>query len=206
MQLLEKVSTLEKVKTFVLKRATRLLPERSEHEEPRSEQFARLLIGFLLVLGMLCLVVVLVVLTKLLIWLSAELAPWTGYITYVCWAVVIVILTPLTFIRRTKASARLGLLFAACLFGAILLLGSIDLLYSTWGVFAVFVGLCLFGVGVVPLAFLKALITTDWSSLFGLLVLLASAAGVAFAARRMESKHLATSDVRNEIVNQSELG
>jgi len=196
----------QQVKTFVLRRAKRLLPERSEHDEPWSEQLARMMIWALLGVAGLLAVVLLFVLAKILILLSAELAPWLGYVAYFCWALVILILTPLAFLRRTKAYARLGLLIVACTFGAILWLGSIELLYVAWGASAVFIGLCLLGIGVVPLAFLAALFTADWSGLFVLLVLLASAAGIAFAARRMESRPEAPRDIAREIANQSELG
>src|ERR1700691_4626252 len=162
----------EPLKVFALRRVKRLLPERSEHDEPWSEQLARLLIWALLSLAGLCVVVLLVVLSKILAWVSVELAPWLGYVTYLCWTMIIVILIPLAFFRRTRAFARFGLLIAASLFGGLLWLGAIDLLYGTWGVFAVFIGLCLAGIGVVPLAFLAALFTFDWTSLFGLLVLL----------------------------------
>jgi hypothetical protein len=151
-------------------------------------------------------VVLLVVLAKILSWVSVVLAPWLGYVTYLCWAMVIIILTPLAFFRLTKAFARFGLLVAASLFGGLLWLGSIDLLYGAWGVFAVFIGLCLGGIGVVPLAFLAALLTFDWGSIFGLLVLFASAAGTVFAARRMERKPAAAPSASTTIANQPELG
>jgi hypothetical protein len=192
----------QKLKTFVVLRSKRLMPERSDHDEPWSEQLGRILMwAFLLVAGIAA-VILLVVLANILVWLSAELAPYLGYAIYLGWAVVIVILTPLAFIRRTKAVARIGLLITAWLFCAILCLGSIDLLYTAWGVIAVFIGLCLFGIGVVPLAFLAALLTSDGSGLFVLLVLAASAAGMAFAVRRMEHRPAVTT----EIANQSELG
>jgi len=194
------------LKTFVLRRAKRLLPERSEHDEPLSERLSRLMIWALLGIAGLFAVVLLFVLAKILVWISGELAPWLGYVAYLCWAVVILFLTPLAFLRRTKGYARLGLLIVACTFGAILWLGSIELLYSAWGASAVFIGLCLVGVGVVPLAFLAALLTADWSGLFVLLVLLASAAGIAFAVRRMESRPTSPKDIVREIANQSELG
>jgi len=194
------------LKTYVLKRMKRLLPERSEHDEPLSEQFARLLIWALLGVAGLFAVALLVVLAKILVWLSVELMPWFGYATYLCWAVVIVILTPLAFMQRTKAYARLGLLIMTGLLGAILWLGSIELLSVTWGVSSVFVGLCLFGIGVVPLAFLAALFSFNWSGLFVLLVLLASAAGIAFAVRRMGPKPASVRATVTEIANKSELG
>jgi hypothetical protein len=196
----------QKLKTYVLKRTKRLLPERSEHDEPWSEQFTRLLIWALLGVAGLFAVVLLVVLAKILAWLSIELVPWFGYATYLCWTVVIVILTPLAFMRHTKAYARLGLLIMTGLFGLILWLGSIELLSVTWGVSTVFVGLCFLGIGVVPLAFLAALFSFNWSGLFVLLVLLASTAGMAFAVRRMERKLAAVRTTVTEIANQSELG
>jgi hypothetical protein len=196
----------QQVKTFIMRRAKRLLPERSEHDEPLSEQLARMMIWTLLGVAGLFAVVLLFVISKILILLSAELAPWLGYVAYFCWAVVILILTPLAFFRRTKAYARLGLLIVACTFGVILWLGSIELLYVAWGASAVFTGLCLLGIGVVPLAFLAALFTSDWSGLLVVLVLLASAAGIAFAVRRMESRLAGPRDIVREIANQSELG
>jgi hypothetical protein len=196
----------QQIKTFVLRRAKRLLPEQSEHEEPLSEKLARLMIWALLGIAGLFAVLLLVVLAKFLVWISAELAPWFGYITYLCWAIVITILTPLAFIRRAKSYARLGLMIAAGVFGTILWLGSIEVLYVAWGTSAVFVGLCLLGVGVVPLAFLAAVFTFDGSGLLVLLVLLASAAGIAFAFRRMEYKSAAEQASVAEISNQTELG
>jgi hypothetical protein len=193
---------VRKLAAFAAQRSKRLIPERSDHAEPWSEQLGRILMWAFFVVAGIVAVILLLILANVLVWLSAALAPYLGYVIYLSWAVVIVILTPLAFVRRTKAYARIGLLIAAWLFCAILLLGSIDLLYTVWGVIAVFIGLCLFGIGVVPLAFLAALLTSDGSGLLVLLVLLASAAGMAFAVRRMEHRPAVTT----EIANQSELG
>lgn len=197
---------VENLKTYVRKSTKSLFPEQSEHDESWSDVFSRLLIWGLFGLAGLCAMVLLVILAEILVWLSAELAPWLGYVIYLCWAVVIVILTPLAFVQRTKAFARIGLMIAASLFGGVLWLGSIEMLYAAWGFLAVFLGLCLLGVGVVPLAFLAALFTSDWSGLLVLPVLLVSAAGMAFVVRRMESKRIPSRTNAAEIANQSELG
>jgi hypothetical protein len=56
-------------------------------------------------------------------------------------------------------------MLASYAFGAILWLWGMAYTYSVWGLFAVIVGLVLFGGGVVPVAMFAALVHGDWGNL-----------------------------------------
>ena len=63
-------------------------------------------------------------------------------------------------------------MFSSYFFGALLWLWAIAVVYFTWGMFAVFVGLMLAGVGVAPMAALVFIVNGEWGELLTIIILL----------------------------------
>ena len=82
----------------------------------------------------------------------------------VLFPVCILVLLPLSIPLKTRGWAATGLLWSSLAFGAMLWLYSIIYVYAVWGIIGVLVGLALFGLGIVPVAVLAAVIHSEWSS------------------------------------------
>ncbi len=65
--------------------------------------------------------------------------------------------------RRARSFAAFGLLLISCLLGLSLWLWSLVLADELAGAFWTVMGLCLAGVGIVPVAFIAALLQTEWA-------------------------------------------
>jgi hypothetical protein len=99
---------------------------------------------------------------------------WTPTAFAISFFVTILLLVPMALIPPTRGYAAVGFSGVSYVFGAILWLAAMAFTYITWGLFAVIVGLMLFGVGVVPVGMLAALIQGEWSTLgtFGAMLVL----------------------------------
>jgi hypothetical protein len=69
----------------------------------------------------------------------------------------------LSVFRRARSFAAFGLLLISCLLGLSLWLWSLVLSDALAGEFWTIMGLCLAGVGIVPVAFIAALLRTEWA-------------------------------------------
>ncbi|HEU0046540.1 MAG TPA: hypothetical protein VFQ43_02895 [Nitrososphaera sp.] len=69
----------------------------------------------------------------------------------------------LSVFRRARSLAAFGLLIISCLLGLSLWLWSLVLADELAGAFWTIMGLCLAGVGIVPVAFFAALLRTQWA-------------------------------------------
>jgi hypothetical protein len=123
------------------------------------------------------------------VWLSEKLLPilWvaSGWAFLAC----LFILIPLAVFHPTQGFAGTGLYFASYIFGLSTWMTGLLLSYSLWGLTAVFVGLCIFGVGVVPVALLATLFKGLWSAFFGLILMLFYTFGSRFMAIYVLSKY-----------------
>jgi hypothetical protein len=106
------------------------------------------------------------------LWLSELLYPWLSLISAIAFFVCLFILLPLAIFRKTRAFSGLGLFIASYVFGATLWVWGFLLTYVLWGVVALFIGLFLAGIGVVPIAMLATLFNGEWSILGQLVLLL----------------------------------
>lgn len=100
---------------------------------------------------------------------AAELSVWAlewtpGVFAAVFWASLL-LLIPLALIPPARGLAALGFVVASYAFGLILWIWAMAFTYDVWGLVAVVIGLLFFGVGVVAVAFLAALIKGFWSLL-----------------------------------------
>ncbi len=105
------------------------------------------------------------------LWISTRVLPWLGTISGISFAITLIILLPLSAIRRTRAAAGVLIMFASLPLGVTLWIWSFILAYALWGIFGLIIGLAITGVGVIPIAILAALFSGIWGA-FGSLMLL----------------------------------
>ena len=98
-------------------------------------------------------------------WASTKLLP---VLTWIVFGLVVFILLPLAIPRATRGFSSVALFVASYVFGATLWMEGLLLTLGIWGLGAVFIGLFLAGVGVVPIAMLATLLKGMWSPLIEL--------------------------------------
>ncbi|MBI4619907.1 MAG: hypothetical protein HY739_07075 [Desulfobacterales bacterium] len=106
-------------------------------------------------------------------WLSAKVYPWLTIAFSITFGIALFILAPLGIFRRTRGFSGNGMVISSYIFGLTLWVWGFLLTYTLWGGLAVFIGLFLFGVGVVPIAMLATLFKGMWLTLCQLLFLTA---------------------------------
>ncbi|MFB6182227.1 MAG: hypothetical protein ABEJ24_05025 [Candidatus Magasanikbacteria bacterium] len=102
------------------------------------------------------------------VWLGSKIIPWLAKAGGILFLVQLFVFTPLAFFRKTKAWSGIAIFYSSYLYGATLWLLSAITAYSLWGAGALIIGLMIFGVGVLPVAFLASLIHGEWLFLGGL--------------------------------------
>lgn len=98
-------------------------------------------------------------------WASTKLLPWFSGLSVLSLAVVVLVLLPLAVPRVTRGFASAALFVASYVFGATLWMEGLLLTLALWGYGAVFIGLFMAGVGVVPIAMVATLLKGMWSPL-----------------------------------------
>ena len=116
------------------------------------------------------------------VWLSERLLPILSVVSGFAFLACLFVLVPLAVFHPTRGFAGVGLFIASYIFGASAWMTGLLLTYTLWGLGAVFVGLFLFGVGVVPLALLATLFKGLWSPFFALLLMVVATYGSRFMA------------------------
>lgn len=105
----------------------------------------------------------------------------------------ILILLPLSFIKKTRMFSLFAFYVSSYIFGIELWMLSLLITYFNWGWIWVFVGIFLFGVGVVPIAVLGSLFIGDLGTLFGLLFMVALTYGARayalYIANKIDKEH-----------------
>jgi len=104
-------------------------------------------------------------------WANTKLLPWFSILTCITFALVVFVILPLAIPKVTRGFSTVALLIASYIFGATLWMEGLLLTLLIWGAGAVFIGLFLAGVGVVPIAMLATLLKGMWGSLVELLLL-----------------------------------
>src|SRR5436305_5327435 len=102
------------------------------------------------------------------VWLGDKIYPALFMVSVITFLVCLFILIPMAVFHPTRGIAGLGLFISSYIFGLLLWVSSLLLTYTIWGGLAVFVGLFVFGVGVVPIALLATLIKGLWSAFWTL--------------------------------------
>ena len=123
-------------------------------------------------------------------WASTSLLPWFSVLTWITIPLVVFILLPLAIPRTTRGFSSVALFIASYVFGVTLWMEGLLLTLAVWGPCAVFIGLFLLGIGVVPIAMLATLLNGMWGPLIELVVLtimtFGSRAGALFLAQSLE--------------------
>lgn len=104
-------------------------------------------------------------------WASTVLLPWFSVLTWLAFGMVVLLILPLAIPQATRGFSSVALLIASYVFGATLWMQGLLLTLSIWGLGAVFIGLFLAGVGVVPIAMLATLFNGMWLALVELILL-----------------------------------
>jgi hypothetical protein len=104
------------------------------------------------------------------IWASGVIFPYVVAFNGLVLAFTIFVLLPNAVFSSTPRFAGYGLIVASSVSGFTAWLWCLLLSYSTFGLVPMFLGLFMFGVGVVPLAIFGMLINGMWSSLGELLL------------------------------------
>ncbi len=106
------------------------------------------------------------------VWLSVKVLPWLSIIMWLVFSLDILIILPLGIFKKTKVISAIGLLMSSFVYGITLWFWALLLTYLIWGVFAVFIGLFIFGIGVVPIAILATAINGQWAITGQIIILL----------------------------------
>lgn len=115
------------------------------------------------------------------VWVGEHILPWLEPFMWGVLVVNAVVGAPLALFARTRALAATIFILASWIYGLTLWFWALVLTYTLWGVVAVFIGLFLLGVGVVPVAMLATLIEGQVATTAELLLLTV----VTFGARRI---------------------
>ncbi len=115
-------------------------------------------------------------------WLGEKIYPWLVGISSIALIILVFILLPLAIFRKTRAFAGNGIMISSYVFGSTLWVYGLLLTYFLWGGIAVFIGLFMFGVGVVPIAMLATVFKGLWPTLGELVFLTILTFGTRFAA------------------------
>ncbi|MEW6325097.1 MAG: hypothetical protein AB1515_06885 [Nitrospirota bacterium] len=114
------------------------------------------------------------------IWLSATLYPWLVGISGTTLAITVFFLIPNAIFSPIPKIAGIGMVIASYVFGTTLWTMSLLLTYLLWGGWAVFIGLFIFGIGVVPMAMLAIALKGIWLGVGELALLLVLSLGLRF--------------------------
>jgi hypothetical protein len=106
------------------------------------------------------------------VWLGTKVLPWLSTIMWFVLALDILIILPLGIFKKTKGFSAIGLIVSSYVYGFTLWFWAFLLTYEIWGAVAVFIGLFIAGVGVVPIAILATAIKGEWAITGQILLLL----------------------------------
>lgn len=115
------------------------------------------------------------------LWASEYLLPLLAKIGWLVLAFNVVVMLPMSAIRKARSITGLVIFLSANLFGLVAWLVGFVLTYFLWGAGGVVFGLFLAGIGVIPLGLLASAFHGVWSGFLVLLVMSAAAIGSGIA-------------------------
>lgn len=127
-----------------------------------------------------------------MVWISDKALPWLNVAGEIAFYVCLFVLLPCCLFRKTRGFACVGLYYASFVFGILLFAASCLFVRYVWGYVGLFIGLLLMGGGIVPVAYLAALMH-DHAMLWNLLL----ATFLTFGARGL-GVYLLTREARKE--------
>ncbi len=121
--------------------------------------------GFVIGIAILLLSIFIAVLfIKGSVWIGVKVLPWLSIIMWIVFVIDIFIILPLGLFRKTKGVSGAGLFLSSYVYGLTLWFWALLITYFTWGALAVFIGLVMAGIGVVPIAILASIIKGQWAT------------------------------------------
>ncbi len=97
------------------------------------------------------------------VWIGNKVLPWLSVLMWIVLALNIIILIPMSIFKKTKGPSAVGFIVSSYVYGLTLWFYGLILTYLIWGPVAVFIGLFLAGIGVVPIAVLATIIDGEWT-------------------------------------------
>jgi hypothetical protein len=122
-------------------------------------------------------------------WVSIHVLPWLYVAGNIVTAILFLILLPLSAIKKARGVTAGAIFLFSYIFGITAWMEGLLVTMSTWGVVAVIIGLCFFGVGIVPIGILAALFHRQWEQMFDLIILLVLTFGCRFFAVWLDGKN-----------------
>ena len=119
-------------------------------------------------------------------WIAPKILDYLAWPVAIAFLFCLIVFLPLSLFRKTRSLSSVGFLISSYIFGASAWFAGLLASYIYCGAFWTVLALFAFGVGVVPLGIIGALVHTDWMAaglLFGGLVL-------TYGARAIYSKRL----------------
>jgi hypothetical protein len=129
--------------------------------------FGKTLMGLAIGVGIFFLSAVLLLGTG---WALTKALPWLSWAPRIVFDICFFVLLPLCVFRKTRSWAGTGFVIASYAFGLLLFAFSIIVVLEIWGYTGLFIGLFFGGVGVVPVAFLAALLHGEWMLLLNMVL------------------------------------
>lgn len=97
------------------------------------------------------------------LWLGLTILPWLSIIMWFILAIDLLVILPLGLFKKTKGASAISLVISSYFYGVTLWFWTLLLTYLIWGGIAVFIGLFIAGIGVVPIAILATAIKGEWA-------------------------------------------
>jgi hypothetical protein len=120
-----------------------------------------------------------------MVWTSKNALPWLFDAGALALAACVFLLLPLSIFTRTRPWAATGFLISSYIFGCLLWAFGCIVAFNSWGYNGLIIGLCLAGVGVVPVALLAALLHREWTLVFNLTIGLVLTFGVRYLSAHL---------------------
>ncbi|MGO9311548.1 MAG: hypothetical protein ACLQDI_02310 [Syntrophobacteraceae bacterium] len=96
---------------------------------------------------------------------SSVALPWLHVASWALFVFSLLVLVPCSLFRRTRVFAAKGFFNISYLFGLTLWCMSLMVVLAIWGWIGVIIGICMAGIGIVPLAFLALILNAGWGVL-----------------------------------------
>lgn len=128
----------------------------------RIKSIGESILGFAILIGIFILIAFLL---NGVVTISEKILPFLMNLTGILTAILIIVLTPLAFFKRTREWSATGIYFFSYVFGLTLWFYSALISYVLWGFLALIIGLVILGIGVLPVASLASIFNGEWSIL-----------------------------------------
>lgn len=123
------------------------------------------------------------------VWLGSNVLGWLTAAILLLLLFNVFVLLPLSAFSKTQGISGRLMFLSSWAFGIYVWLYSVVFAYYAWGFLAVFIGLALLGVGVIPIALVAAAIQGLWSPFFEVLTLTVATFGFQIFGRHLGDLH-----------------